>query len=62
MVSFMERADAPVLLANDPMEAFDDLLHHAGRRIRRLSADDERPIVWFVGRDDPERSGAAPRA
>ena len=49
MVSFMARTDRPVLLANDAMDAFDDLLHDAGRRIRRLSRSAARPIVWFQG-------------
>ena len=49
MIAFMARTHRPVLLANDAMDAFDDLLHGAGRRIRRLSHPDERPIVWFEG-------------
>ena len=47
MVALMERLPVPVLLANDPMDAFDDLLHASGRRIRRLSSPDDKPIVWF---------------
>ena len=47
MLGFMGRTRRPVLLANDPMEAFDDVVHAAGRRIRRVSPMDARPIVWF---------------
>lgn len=58
LADFMDRTDAPVLLANDPMEAFEDLLHDAGRTIRRLSSPDERPIVWFERGGGPVRPTA----
>lgn len=51
MVALMERLPVPVLLANDPMDAFDDLLHACGRKIRRLTPLDDTPIVWFEAED-----------
>lgn len=47
MTAFMERTGMPVVLANDPMEAFDDLLHASGRRIERLTDFEDLPIVRF---------------
>lgn len=55
MVALMERVGVPVLLANDPMDAFDELLHACGRRIRRCTAQDDTPIVWFEARVDARR-------
>jgi predicted nicotinamide N-methyase len=47
MLAFMSLYPQPVLLANDPMGAFEDVLVDSGRRIRRLSGPEERPIIWF---------------
>ena len=60
MVALMRRLPVPVLLANDPMDAFDDLRHDCGRRIRRLTPHDDTPIVWFEAADDASAGSALP--
>lgn len=51
MLAFLSLYPArPVLLANDAMGAFEDLVANSGRRIRRLSSMDARPIIWFEAR------------
>lgn len=44
---FLDRCPYPVLLMNDPMPAFDRLVHGAVRPVRHLSAPDTRRGVVF---------------
>lgn len=50
MLGFLERTDRPLLLANDAMDAYHDLLSRNPRRARRLAGDAGRPVVWFEAR------------
>lgn len=48
MLAFLSLySSKPVLLANDAMGAFEDVVANSSRRIRRLSGLDERPIIVF---------------
>lgn len=47
VLAFMARTSQPIILANESMEVFDDLVHGSGRRIRRMDDAPSTRVVLF---------------